>query len=57
MADGDYERDFKRKAELARISRILRAAKDPHGGGGSDASEGLRAVRDVVEGMARRDRG
>jgi len=57
MADGDYERDFQRKAELERIGRILRAAKVSDGGSGSDASQGLRPMRDVVEEMARRDRG
>ena len=57
MADGDYERDFQRKAELERIGRILRASKVSDGGRGSDASQGLRPMRDVVEEMARRDRG
>ena len=57
MADGDYERDFQRKAELERIGRILRASKVPNSGGGSDAPQGLRPMRDVVEEMARRDRG
>ena len=57
MADGDYERDFQRKAELERIGRILRASKISDSGCGSDASQGLRPMRDVVEEMARRDRG
>ena len=57
MADGDYERDFQRKAELERIGRILRTAKVSDGRCGSDAPSGLRPVRDVVEEMARRDRG
>ena len=57
MADGDYEREFQRKAELERIGRILRAAKVPHNRGGSDAPARLRPVRDVVEEMARKDRG
>ena len=57
MADGDYERDFQRKAELARIGRILRAAQVSNGGSRPVTSEGLRPVRDVVEEMARKDRG
>ena len=57
MADGDYERDFQRKAELERIGRILRASKVSDGGCGSDAPQELRPMRDVVEEMARRDRG
>ena len=57
MADGDYEREFQRKAELERIGRILRTAKVPHDRSGSDASARLRPVRDVVEEMARKDRG
>ena len=57
MADGDYERDFQRKAELERIGRILRSSKVSDSGRGSNASAGLRSVRDVVEEMARRDRG
>ena len=42
MADGDYERDFQRKAELERIGRILRASKVSDGWCGSDAPQELR---------------
>jgi hypothetical protein len=57
MADGDYEREFNRQAELKRIERILRTAKVSNDRSRPDASEGLRSMRDVVEEMARKDRG
>lgn len=57
MADGDYERRDRRVAEIKRLEGILRAAKVSIRGGESHKPEGLRSVRDVVEEMARKDRG
>ena len=54
---GDYERRDRRLAELKRFEGILRAAQVSHGRGGSEPSQGLRGVRDVVEAMAKEDRG
>lgn len=57
MADGDYERRDRRVAEIKRLEGILRAAKVSIRGGESHKPEGLRSMRDVVEDMARKDRG
>ena len=57
MADGDYERTDARVAELRRLEGILRAVVVRNGRSGSISPQGLRPMRDVVEEMAKRDRG
>ena len=56
-ADGDYEHRDRRLAEIVRLQGILRASRVSDGGGGSAPPCGLRKGRDVVEEMAKVDRG